>query len=67
VAAAFHCPQQEDVWKREQAKAEEDKRLEELRKQINEEREHQELLRVAREAGHVLCVPGVLSLCAPQR
>ena len=44
------------MWKREQAKAEEEKRLEELRKQINEEREHQELLRVAREAGHVLCV-----------
>ena len=55
-------PQQEDVWKREQAKAEEDKRLEELRKQINEEREHQELLRVAREAGHVLCVPCCLSV-----
>jgi hypothetical protein len=45
------------VWKREQAKAQEEKRLEELKKQIAEEREAQELLRVAQEAGHATCVP----------
>ena len=49
--------QQEDVWKREQAKAQEEKRLEELKKQIAEEREAQELLRAAQEAGHATCVP----------
>jgi hypothetical protein len=49
--------QQEDVWKREQAKAQEEKRLDELKKQIAEEREAQELLRVAQDAGHATCVP----------
>jgi hypothetical protein len=44
------------VWKREQAKAQEEKRLEELKKQIAEEREAQELLRVAQESGHATCV-----------
>jgi hypothetical protein len=53
--------QQEEVWKREQAKLQEDKRLEELKKQIGEEREAQDLLRVAQEAGHVMCVRSSLS------
>ena len=53
--------QQEEVWKREQAKLQEDKRLEELKKQIGEEREAQDLLRVAQEAGHVMCVFSSLS------
>lgn len=48
---------QEDVWKREQAKLAEDKKLDELRKQYAEEREAQELLRQAHEAGHRVCVP----------
>ena len=57
AACVLYGEQQEDVWKREQAKAQEEKRLEELKKQIAEEREAQELLRVAQEAGHVSCVP----------
>lgn len=54
-APSHYVAQQEEVWKREQAKAQEEKRLEELKKQINEEREAQELFRVAQEAGHVTC------------
>jgi hypothetical protein len=49
-------PQQEEVWKREQAKAQEERRLDELKKQIAEEREAQDLQRVAQEAGLVTCV-----------
>jgi len=51
--------QQEEVWKREQAKAQEERRLDELKKQIAEERETQELQRVAQEGGHVTCAPSV--------
>lgn len=44
--------QQEKVWEREQTAEREKKRLEELRKQIAEEREVEELRRVAGAAGH---------------
>ena len=50
------------MWKREQAKVAEDKRLEELKKQIAEEREAAELLRQAQQAGHATCVGGALGL-----
>lgn len=44
------------MWKRESAADDEKKKLEEYRKQVLEEREAQELMRVAQEAGHVMCV-----------
>jgi hypothetical protein len=40
------------VWKKEQEAAAEERRLDEFRKQIAEEREAQELLRQAQAAGH---------------
>ncbi|CAD7701668.1 unnamed protein product [Ostreobium quekettii] len=42
----------EEVWKREQENQKEQQRLEELRKQVNEERQLQELERAAEAAGH---------------
>mmetsp|Transcript_35609 Transcript_35609/g.100801 ORF Transcript_35609/g.100801 Transcript_35609/m.100801 type:complete len:384 (+) Transcript_35609:175-1326(+) len=45
--------QQEEVWKKEQEYAAEQKKLKELQKQIQEERKAEELREVAAEAGHV--------------
>lgn len=43
----------EEVWKREQQAESEAKRVEELRKQYEEERKRGEYLQIAAEAGHV--------------
>ena len=48
---------QEEVWKREQEALREKRKLEELRKQIEEERGKEELLAVAEAAGVRPCVP----------
>lgn len=42
---------QEQVWKAEQAKAQEEKKLNDLRKEIQEEKEREELTRIGRESG----------------
>ena len=41
----------EEVWKREQAAAAEERKAEELRKQIQEERKRDELSQIAENAG----------------
>eukprot|EP00191_Tetraselmis_sp_GSL018_P009730 CAMPEP_0177609484 /NCGR_PEP_ID=MMETSP0419_2-20121207/19119_1 /TAXON_ID=582737 /ORGANISM="Tetraselmis sp., Strain GSL018" /LENGTH=437 /DNA_ID=CAMNT_0019104423 /DNA_START=97 /DNA_END=1412 /DNA_ORIENTATION=+ len=45
--------QQEEVWKREQEYAKEQKKLQELKKQIEDERKREELQEVAAAGGHV--------------
>lgn len=47
--------QQEEVWKREQEYAKEQRKLEDLRKQIQEERKREELDEVAMAGGHKQC------------
>lgn len=42
----------EEVWKREQKALKEEKKLEDLRKQILEEKQYEELEQVAEKAGH---------------
>ena len=42
---------QEKVWKAEQAKNQEEKKLNDLRKEIEEERNRDELKRIGRESG----------------
>jgi hypothetical protein len=44
---------QEEVWKREQAKAAEERKAEELRKQLEEERKQNEFVQLAESAGHL--------------
>ena len=46
---------QEDKWKREQAAAKEKQKAEEIKKQIIEEREHEELDALAHAAGIKQC------------
>ncbi|KAL6763689.1 hypothetical protein V8C86DRAFT_192422 [Haematococcus lacustris] len=43
---------QEEVWKREQKAAAEQKKLEELRQQYEDERKNQEIIQIAQDAGH---------------
>ena len=45
---------QEKVWKKEEDARKESSRLEDLRTQLEEERQHEELLSVAQAAGHKL-------------
>lgn len=45
--------QQEEVWKKEQQYAQEQKKLKELQKQLEEERKREELQGVAASAGHI--------------
>ena len=47
--------QQEEVWKKEQEYASEQRKLVELQKQIKEERKREELEEVAAASGHVKC------------
>lgn len=42
---------QERVWKAEQAKQEEQRKLDDLRKEINEERDREELRRIGENSG----------------
>lgn len=42
---------QEKVWKAEQAKSQEEKKLNDLRREIEEERNRDELKRIGRESG----------------
>lgn len=59
---------QEEVWKREQAAAAEKRSMEELRKQMEDERAKEELFRVARAAGVKTYDDGMplqLAACAP--
>lgn len=42
---------QEKVWKAEQAKTQEEKKLNDLRKEIEEEKNREELKRIGRESG----------------
>jgi hypothetical protein len=49
---------QEKVWKREEEHTKEMKKADELRKQIAEEREKEEMRSIAEAAGVVQCVPG---------
>lgn len=44
---------QEEVWKREQAKLAEERKAEELRKQLEEERKQNEFIAIAESAGHL--------------
>ena len=48
---------QEEKWKREQAAEKETRKLDEIRKQIAEERQHEEMMAVAHAAGVKECVP----------
>jgi hypothetical protein len=47
---------QEEVWKREQQAAVEERKLEDLRKQLEDERKKQEFSQIAHDAGIVKCV-----------
>ena len=51
------------MWKREQAKAKEDARLDEYKKQIEDERKTQELTQMAEDAGHLRSVLCRLGFC----
>jgi cell division protein FtsL len=46
-------PQIEEVWKREAQLEQETKKIQELQKQMNEERKQEEMLGVASSAGHI--------------
>lgn len=54
----------EEVWKREQEHEKEQRHLEELKKQLDEERQIEELEKTATDAGHTKCEvsPALLSM-----